>query len=86
MRKLLFFYAPWCPPCRFYTRQFIEPLEQLIGPEHVVRINAQSEPFRAEKYGVDKLPTVILLDGDNVHVECTGAMDVDEVAEWLKGE
>ena len=66
MRKLLFFHAPWCSPCRFYTGQFIEPLEQLAGTEQVIRINAQNEPFMAKKYRVDKLPTVILLVGDTV--------------------
>ncbi len=85
MRKLLFFHAPWCSPCRFYTGQFIEPLEQLAGTEQVIRINAQNEPFMAKKYRVDKLPTVILLDGDTVHMECTGAIDIDKVAKWLKG-
>ena len=65
--------------------QFIEPLEQLAGTEQVIRINAQNEPFMAKKYRVDKLPTVILLDGDTVHMECTGAIDIDKVAKWLKG-
>lgn len=85
MRKLLFFHAPWCSPCRFYTGQFIEPLEQLAGTEQVIRINAQNEPFMAKKYRVDKLPTMILLDGDTVHMECTGAIDIGKVAKWLKG-
>ena len=26
MRKLLFFHASWCPPCRFYEKQFIIPV------------------------------------------------------------
>lgn len=86
MRKLLFFHAPWCSPCRFYVSQFVDPLERIVGSDRIIRINAQNEPFKAEEYRVDKLPTVILLDGNNVHMECTGAINIDEVARWLKGE
>ena len=86
MRKLLFFHAPWCSPCLFYVAQFIEPLEQIVGCDQIIRMNAQNEPFKAEKYRVDKLPTVILLDGNNVYMECTGAININKVARWLKGE
>lgn len=85
MRKLLFFHAPWCPPCRFYEGQFITPLEQAAGADKIQRINAQTDPFTAEKYLVDKLPTVVLLDGDTVHMRRTGAIDIDKVARWLRG-
>ncbi len=84
MRKLLFFHASWCPPCRFYEREFIIPLEQVAGRDKVQRVNAQDDPFTAEKYLIDKLPAVALLDGDTVHMSRTGAIDVDEVASWLK--
>lgn len=85
MRKLLFFHAPWCPPCRFYEKQFIVPLERMVGDDKIQRVDAQNDPFAADKYNVDKLPAVALLDGNTVHMSRTGAIDADEVAEWLKG-
>lgn len=85
MRKLLFFHAPWCPPCRFYEKQFIAPLEQIIGEGKIQRVNAQNDPFTADKYNIDKLPAVVFLDGETVYMNRTGAIDIDKVAEWLKG-
>ena len=86
MRKLIFFHASWCPPCRFYEKQFISTLEELVGAERIERVDAWKEPHRAEKYHVDKLPTVVLLDGETVRMNRTGSIDVNEVANWLKGE
>lgn len=86
MRKLMFFHASWCGPCKVYNREFITPLEEMVGADHIERIDAWKEPHRAEKYHVDRLPTVVLLDGDTVHTNRTGAIDVNEVANWLKGE
>ena len=86
MRKLLFFHASWCSPCRFYGKQFIAPLEEMVGAERIERIDAWKEPWKAEKYMVDRLPTVVLLDGETIHMIRTGSIDAKEVAEWLKGE
>ena len=44
MRKLIFFHASWCPPCRFYEKQIIIPLEELAGAEHIERVDAWKEP------------------------------------------
>lgn len=84
MKKLLFFHATWCPPCHFYDDVFISPLEDEVGAECICRINAQNDPFTAEKYGVDKLPAVIILDGKQVIMRCTGAIDIDRTAELLR--
>ena len=85
MRKLIFFHASWCPPCRFYEKQFITPLEEMVGAEHIERVDAWKEPWRAEKYHVERLPTVVLLDGETVHMNRTGAINIDKAAKWLKG-
>lgn len=84
MRKLLFFYAPWCGPCKVYEREIITPLEKLAGPDRIQRIDAWNEPWRADKYHVERLPTVVLLNGDTVYMNRTGAIDVNEVANWMK--
>lgn len=85
MRALLFFHASWCPPCRFYKRQFIDPLADLVGYDKIACVDAQNAPFTADKYLVDKLPTVIFLDGEMVVRRTTGAINISEAAEWLKG-
>ena len=84
MKKLLFFHAPWCPPCRFYEKQFIEPLEEKVGIDKIQRVNVQDESFVADKYQIDKLPAVVLLSDEMVYMNHTGAIDVEEVADWLK--
>lgn len=86
MRKLLFFHASWCGPCKVYDREIITPLENLVGTDRIERIDAWKEPWRATKYNVERLPTVVLLDGEKVYMNRTGAIDIDKVAEWLKGE
>ena len=85
MRKLLFFHASWCGPCKVYDREIITPLENLVGTDRIERIDAWKEPWRATKYNVERLPTVVLLDGEKVYMNRTGAIDIDKVAEWLKG-
>lgn len=84
MRRLVFFYASWCGPCKVYGREFITPLEELVGAGQVERVDAWKEPWRAEKYHVERLPTVVLLDGETVYMSRTGAIDIDKVADWLK--
>lgn len=85
MRKLIFFHASWCGPCKVYDREIIIPLEDMIGADCIERIDAWKEPYRAEKYHVKRLPAIVLLDGDTICMNRTGAIDIKKVAEWLKG-
>lgn len=85
MRKLLFFHSPWCPPCRFYEKEFIFPLIRMAGADKVQKVNAQENPFAADKYSIDKLPAIVLLDGEQVKMNRTGAIDIKKVVEFLEG-
>lgn len=84
MRKLLFFHVSWCGPCKKFEREVISPLEKIVGAGCVERVDAWNEPWRADKYHVERLPTVVLLNGDIVYMNRTGAIDVNEVANWMK--
>lgn len=84
MRKLLFFYATWCPPCRFYDREVITPLEQCVGADRIIRVNAQDDPQMAEKYGVEKLPTIVILEGNKRILQSTGGYTAEELIKRLK--
>lgn len=85
MRKLLYFYAPWCSPCKFYDREIIAPLEQRVGTHRITRINVQDEPFNADKYGVDKLPAIVILDNEKIVMRSTGGYTTDQLEDLIKG-
>lgn len=85
MRKLLFFHASWCGPCRRYEKEVIAPLERIAGAEYVERVDAWEQPQMAEKYGVKKLPSVFLMDGGKFVKRLEGPVNLEEIAGWLKG-
>lgn len=81
MRKLLFFHANWCEPCKFYSKQFIDEIEKKTG--NVERVNAQENPFLADRYMVSRLPAVVLLDEEEKKKLIYGSLNIEEVVNWL---
>jgi thioredoxin 1 len=61
MLKVLDFYADWCAPCRA-----LEPaLHGLAALDvQVERVDADNSPDLCERYGVQGLPTLIVLQDD----------------------
>lgn len=59
---LVYFYAPWCGPCKTMG----PVVEQISGAMNVgvQKINVDTEPELAQKYGVRSIPTFILEDRD----------------------
>jgi thioredoxin 1 len=61
------FWAPWCGPC-----QAIEPALDGL-PLDVVKLDVDTSPEAAARYGVLSLPTVILFAGGEPQVTVLGA-------------
>lgn len=85
MRRLYFFHAAWCSPCRFFEKQFIFPLASMVGQDKIVRIDVQRKPYLADRYGVSRIPMAILMDGEKV-VDYVGMPDFEKCVGFLKGE
>ena len=57
----------------------------MAGADKIQKVNAQEAPFIAEKYSIDKLPAIVLLDGEQVKMNRTGAIDIEKIAKFLEG-
>jgi len=64
MKKILYFSAPWCGPCK----QFGPVMEQMGQSIPVQKINVDDQPDLATAYSVRNVPTVIIVkDGEVVN-------------------
>ena len=64
MKKILYFSAPWCGPCK----QFGPVMEQVGRAYPVQKINVDEQPDLANAFSVRSVPTIVILkDGQAVN-------------------
>jgi thioredoxin 1 len=71
------FWAPWCGPCQ-YIAPVVEKLAvELDGQVRFVKLNVDENQSYAAKYGVQGIPTLLLVRGGNVVDRIVGALPED---------
>ena len=80
---LLDFFATWCGPCRMIA-PFIEQIA-LEHPEYVVaKIDVDEEPELAEAFGIQSIPTLVVIKNGEVVNTAMGARPKDAILALLK--
>ena len=65
MKKLLYFSADWCQPCK----QLGPVMEKISQQIPMQKINVDSNPELQARYGVRNIPTVILIRDGGVELD-----------------
>lgn len=60
------FYADWCGPCRTLTPTVEKLAEDYQGKVEIVKVNVDSNPELAIRYGVSSIPTVVFIKNQQV--------------------
>jgi len=62
------FWAPWCGPCKMVDPVLKKLAKEYSGKLLVAKVNTDENPQWATKYGVQGIPTMLLIaDGKIVH-------------------
>lgn len=89
-RRVLFFYASWCPTCRPTDANFKANLEKIPEDTTLIRVNYndsdtdEMEKLLAEKYGVTYQHTFVQIDRDGNEVVKWNGGDIDELLANIK--
>jgi len=59
MKKLIYFSAPWCTPCKVLG----PVMEEVAQEANVQKINIDNSPEISSHYGIRSIPAVVLIDG-----------------------
>ncbi len=76
-------WAPWCGPCRIVAPGVERAAEQFAGRLKVVKVNVDDAPAVSTRFGVQGIPTLLILrDGRPVdrHV---GALPAGPLLSWI---
>jgi thioredoxin 1 len=80
---LVDFWAAWCGPCRRVAPELDAVAEQLGSKAKIVKVDVDSEPELAGRYGIQSIPALLIFKGGKVVEQMVGAMPRQVIAEKL---
>ena len=79
---LLDFWASWCGPCRMLSPVIDEIAEETPALK-VGKVNVDEEPDLAAAFGVQSIPTVVIIKDGEIKEISVGYKPKDEIIELL---
>lgn len=75
---LIDFWAEWCGPCRMMS-EVVDDIAETRSDIKVCKVNVDDERDMAIKFGIDTIPTIILIKNGDTAGEAVGYMQKDEL-------
>ena len=78
-------WAPWCGPCRMVSPALEQLADELAGRLKLVKVNTDESPRLSQRFDVQAIPTLLLLDGGRVLDRQVGAAPARQLRAWVQG-
>ena len=82
MKKILYFSAAWCGPCRT-----LGPIMESVGNEvNYQKIDVDSNQDLSMQYGIRNIPTLVLVDENGTELNrSTGVLQKQQIIDFYNG-
>jgi len=77
------FWADWCGPCRMVAPVLEELSVELKGKVKFVKVNADFELLLVNRYKIQSLPTIVVVDGKEEVLRVIGARNKPAILKEL---
>jgi thioredoxin 2 len=77
-------WATWCGPCRMVSPALEQVAHELAGRVKLVKVDIDQSPRLAQRFQVQAVPTLLLLDKREVIARKTGAAPAPALRQWVE--
>jgi len=77
-------WAPWCGPCRMVSPALAQLAGEMAGQLKLVKVNVDQAPKLQQRFGVQAIPTLMVLRKGQVIARQAGAAPAPALRAWLE--
>ncbi|WP_233576145.1 thioredoxin [Saccharopolyspora rhizosphaerae] len=77
-------WAPWCGPCRMVSPALEKVAKEHAGRLKLVKVNVDAAPKTSQRFTVQAVPTLLMLDKGRVIARQAGALPEQALREWVE--
>lgn len=81
---LVDFWADWCGPCKMMAPAFTQAAQLLEPQIRLAKLNTETEAAIGARYNIRSIPTLILFRGGQELARQAGAMNTQDIVQWVK--
>jgi thioredoxin 2 len=78
------FWAPWCGPCRMMAPAYEQAATILEPHVRLAKVNTEEEQALGARFGIQSIPTVMLLRGGREVARQSGAVGAQDIVQWIR--
>jgi thioredoxin 1 len=82
---LLDFWAEWCGPCKMLAPVLDDIAKEQTGRVKVAKVNVDSSPTLATRYGIQSIPTILYFANGEVRHQSVGVVSKRAIVSTLEG-
>ena len=82
---LVDFWAEWCGPCKMLAPVLDEIAAEQNGRVKVAKVNVDENPWLAQRYGIQSIPTLLYFTGGELRNQTAGAVGKKAIVSKLEG-
>jgi thioredoxin 2 len=80
------FWAPWCGPCRMMAPAYEQAAKILEPQVRLAKVNTEEEQALAARYGIQSIPTVMVIRGGREVARQSGALGAQDIVRWVRSQ